>query len=83
MMVMRRRVGESILIGDEIEIHITEIGRSRVKIAIDAPRHIPITPKEIKVTRDEILAANSVKAHELIGLASALAMRHGDEPPQS
>ena len=47
MMVMRRRAGESILIGDEIEIHIAEIGRSRVKIAISAPREVPIVDLEV------------------------------------
>jgi sRNA-binding carbon storage regulator CsrA len=34
-MVMRRREGEKILIGDQIVIHIAHIGRNKVKIAID------------------------------------------------
>jgi carbon storage regulator len=83
MMVMRRRTGESILIGDDIEIHITEIGRSRVKIAIDAPRHIPITAKEIRITREENLAATDVKADDLSSLANAISGRVNAQRDQS
>ena len=53
MMVMRRREGEKILVGDDITIHISHIGRNRVKIAIDAPREIPVVAEEVKVVRDE------------------------------
>lgn len=57
MMVMRRREGEKILIGDDIVIHIAHIGRNKVKIAIDAPREIPIVAEEVKMVREENLAA--------------------------
>ena len=57
MMVMRRREGEKILIGDEIVIHIAHIGRNKVKIAIDAPRELSIVAEEMKIVREENLAA--------------------------
>jgi carbon storage regulator len=60
MMVMRRREGEKILIGDDITIHIEHIGRNKVKIAIDAPRELSIVAEEMKVVREENLAAASV-----------------------
>jgi carbon storage regulator len=75
MMVMRRRAGESILIGDEIEIHIAEIGRSRVKIAISAPREVPIVAKELKVTADENAAAVTVQVSGFEALAGRLRAR--------
>jgi carbon storage regulator len=56
-MIMRRREGEKILIGNDITIHIAHIGRNKVKIAIDAPREIPIVAEEMKVVREENLAA--------------------------
>jgi carbon storage regulator len=74
MMVMRRRAGETILIGDNIEIHITHIGRTRVKIAIDAPRDIPVMAKEVKLARDENLAAaqaHSGALHSLLARYTA------------
>lgn len=57
MMVMRRREGEKILIGDDIVIHIAHIGRNKVKIAINAPREIAIVAEEVKMVREENLAA--------------------------
>ena len=57
MLVMSRRQGETILIGDEIEIVIAHIGRSRVKVGIRAPRQLPVIAREIKLVREENLAA--------------------------
>jgi carbon storage regulator len=57
MMVMRRREGEKILIGDNVVIHITQIGRNRVKIGIDAPREISIMAEEVKLVADQNAAA--------------------------
>ena len=60
MMVMRRREGEKILIGEDIVIHIEHIGRNKVKIAIDAPRELSIVAEEMKMVREENLAAAAV-----------------------
>ena len=57
MLVMSRRAGETILIGDDIEIVITHIGRSRVKVGIRAPRETLVIAREVKQVRDENLAA--------------------------
>jgi carbon storage regulator len=57
MLMMSRREGETILIGDEIEILITHIGRSRVKVGIRAPRVLPVVAREAKLVSDENLAA--------------------------
>ena len=57
MLVMSRRQGETILIGDEIEIVIAHIGRSRVKVGIRAPRALSVMAREVKLVREENLAA--------------------------
>jgi carbon storage regulator len=57
MLVMSRRQGETILIGDQIEIVIAHIGRSRVKVGIRAPRETTVVAREVKLVRDENLAA--------------------------
>ena len=57
MLVMSRRKGETILIGDEIEVVVAHIGRSRVKVGIRAPRQMPVIAREVKLVREENLAA--------------------------
>jgi carbon storage regulator len=57
MLMMSRREGETILIGDDIEIVISQIGRSRVRVGIRAPREIAVVAKEVKLVREENLAA--------------------------
>lgn len=50
MLVIKRKVSESILIGDDIEIIISEISQDKVNIAINAPEDIKITRKELAET---------------------------------
>jgi carbon storage regulator len=54
---MRRRAGESFLIGPDIEIEILDIGHNRVRIGICAPTSVQIVRKEVALTRDQNLTA--------------------------
>lgn len=73
MLVMRRRAGESFMIGDDIEIEILEMGGARVKLGIVAPESIVIVRKEAKSTRDENLtAARRLNQNVLAELLSRL-----------
>lgn len=49
MLVIARKKGESILLGDDIEITITNIDNGTVKLAIKAPREVTILRKELYV----------------------------------
>ena len=57
MLMMSRRQGETILIGDDIEIVIAHIGRSRVKVGIRAPRQLAVVAQEVKLVGEENQAA--------------------------
>jgi carbon storage regulator len=59
MLMMARREGETILIGDDIEVVIAHIGRSRVKVGIRAPREMPVLAREVKLVREENMAASA------------------------
>lgn len=47
MLVITRKKGESLLIGDDIEIKVVKIEDGSVKIAIDAPKEKIILRKEV------------------------------------
>jgi len=53
MLVLRRRVGESLLIGDEIEIEILDANQQGAKIGIRAPRETLVLRKELKLTAQQ------------------------------
>ena len=57
MLVMRRREGEAIRIGCDVEIRILSIKGSKVKIGITAPRSVAVSAHEIELVRSENLAA--------------------------
>ena len=57
MLVIRRRPGETLVIGEDIEIEILDASPSQVKLGIRAPKSVPILRKEIQLTRDQNLAA--------------------------
>jgi len=54
---MWRRAGESLLVGDGIEIEVLEAKSHRVKLGIVAPASVAIVRKETRITREENLAA--------------------------
>jgi len=46
MLVVRRRAGEFIRIGEEVELRLLSIGKSSVRLGIEAPRSIPIQMRQ-------------------------------------
>ena len=57
MLVIRRRPGECLLIGDAVEIEILECGASQVKLGIRAPKDVTVLRKEIHLTGQQNHAA--------------------------
>jgi carbon storage regulator len=58
MLVIRRRAGESVTIGADVEVEILEIAGSQVKIGIRAPREVLVMRKEVRWTCAENRAAS-------------------------
>ena len=73
MLVLSRKEGEQLMIGDEVVLTINRISGNRVAIGIEAPRSIRIVRGELK--RHEVAAAgeSSVAAateHTNVAVAS-------------
>jgi carbon storage regulator len=47
MLVLSRKNGESIRLGDDIEVTICQVSGHRVRLAISAPRHVSIRRSEL------------------------------------
>lgn len=58
MLVIRRRTGETLLLGEEIEVEILELSGGQVKLGIRAPREVLVLRKEVKMTEEENRAAS-------------------------
>ncbi|MGH2949152.1 MAG: carbon storage regulator CsrA [Solirubrobacteraceae bacterium] len=58
MLIITRKQGEKIMLGDEIVVHVMEIVGNSVRVGIQAPRSIPVYREEIwNAVRDENRAA--------------------------
>lgn len=47
MLVLSRKVDERILIGNDISLIVVEIRGDKVRLGIDAPRHMPVHREEV------------------------------------
>ena len=59
MLVLRRRAGESVLIGDDVEVQLLALTQQGAKIGIRAPKETIVLRKELKITRDQNTQAAS------------------------
>lgn len=69
MLVLTRKNGESIKIGDDIEITIISSKNDQVKIGINAPKNIEVFRKEIL---EEIQAENEQASRDISSLIQVI-----------
>lgn len=74
MLIITRRPGEKIMVGDEVVVEVIEVSGSSVRIGIAAPKSIP-------VYREEIWTA--VRAENAAAAASEVDQLPDDLPKQS
>lgn len=70
MLVITRKSEESLIIGEDIEINILEISNGKVRIGINAPKHIKIVRKEIvedikQTNKEAVVKKDSIDINKL------------------
>jgi len=67
MLVLSRKVGEEIVIADQVRVRIASIQGKRVRLAISAPDDVPIFRAEIHSQQREFAASADSELLVLIG----------------
>lgn len=83
MLIISRKKSESILIGDEIEILVTDVGADRVKIGIRAPKGVPILRKELLETSDLNREASAASGPDALDELKAALLHRQAEPART
>ena len=70
MLILQRKEGESLLIGDEVEVTVLSVEAGRARLAIQAPRSVTILRSELRVAAEvnREAADEEVSPLELLGV---------------
>jgi carbon storage regulator len=63
MLVLSRKKGQTLIIGDEIVVTILEVDGDKVKLGVEAPRSVSVYRKEVY---DAIVAENKLASEMVI-----------------
>lgn len=69
MLILTRRVGQSVVIGDDIVVTVVEVRGDSVRIGVDAPRSVDVHREEVY---RELQSANEQAASPAPGAVEAL-----------
>lgn len=81
MLILTRKIGESIQVGDDVRIKIIDVGRHFVKVGIEAPPEIKVHREEIyeRIREENILAGRVGE----VGLSEAARLLKQKKPAES
>jgi len=59
MLILSRKVGETLFINDDIELKIVEVSGDKVKLGINAPKDVKILRSELRQTIENNVRASA------------------------
>jgi carbon storage regulator len=83
VLVLSRRVGESVVIGDNVVVTVLEVRGDVVRVGVDAPRSVAVHRRELL---DELAASNRAAAspdESVVANLSRLLSPRSDNPDGS
>lgn len=48
MLILTRRIGETVVIGDDIEVTVLNVKGNQVRVGIEAPKDVPVHREEVR-----------------------------------
>ncbi|HUW78814.1 MAG TPA: carbon storage regulator CsrA [Candidatus Nanopelagicaceae bacterium] len=82
MLILSRRVGESVMIGDDVVVTVLDVRGDSIRIGIQAPKDVQVHREEVYAA---VIAANQAAAssspEKLAKLAAMLPTTPGDATP--
>lgn len=72
MLILTRRVGETLMIGDEVTVTVLGVKGNQVRIGVDAPKDIPVHREEIyeRIKREEQVNNEAAPERSVVSEAS-------------
>jgi carbon storage regulator len=83
MLVLSRKLNQSIVIGDDVHIVVVSIDRDTVKLGIQAPREVPVHRAEVyeEIQRANRAAVGGITPTQTATPAAPAALKSRRRPP--
>lgn len=78
MLVLSRRVGESIVIGDDVTVTVLEVRGDVVRLGIDAPRSVTVHREELLRELEETNRASASPSDDAVASLTRLVQNRPD-----
>ncbi|MBL4622472.1 MAG: carbon storage regulator CsrA [Immundisolibacteraceae bacterium] len=78
MLILTRRIGESVMIGDDIKISVLGVKGNQIRIGVSAPREVAVHREEIFLRIQEEQAGQSSQPAQLEQPEARLSVVHSE-----